>query len=418
MAKPWQLDLDGKGRLVSPHGVVREFPYRHVADLLAVLAEARPNEMQREALAQMLWAEYPREERLTNLRQALSRLRSYVGANAIDADRRGCRLDPRFPLEVVGVCRKVSGCPELRTAPASDESHSTLLGLPPDASYEWIRTHVEAGIGLPPRVLRALLEVASNALKPQSEDERWLDFWNGFASLATDLPRSGVRLARSHRAAIVASDIELTSVSGFWLGINCILSGDISSAERIGKRAEMLIPKRAAGERLRILNLRAHVLLHSGRSDEALVLFDQLTNAHVGSLTEQAPLKALHALYLTYAGRYMPAERLLCELESLAKQGESQATRAYVHLTAAVLDTLDLQAPSMAKAEELAEQFKRDGAPQMELYTRELLVVRAQERSSLGLGRSQAHRIKALRQQLGLAYTLWDFQRLTPSRFA
>lgn len=418
MATPWKLELEGKGRLTTPDGVVRELPYRHVADLLAILADARPNGHQREWVAQLLWSEYPREERLTNLRQALSRLRAYVGADMITADRSGCRLEEHFPLEVIGAVSPSVGGFQREWAPTIDAAHSNLLNLQPTASFEWIRAHIEEGIGLPQPVLKALVAHWSDDIRLEPDGLRWLDFWSGYASLANDLPRSGTMLARSHRAAKDAVDVELTSVSGFWLGINYILSGNLSSAERIGKRAEMLIPERATADRRRILNLQAHVLLHSGRSDEALALFDQVASWQVGSPSEQTSLKALQALYLTYAGRYMAAERLLSELEPAASTTDNQATGAYLRLTKAALETLDLQPSSLAKAEALAERFKLEATPQLELYTRELLAVRAQERSSLGLARSQAHRIKALRRQLGLAYTQWDFQRLTPSRYS
>src|SRR5262245_41140989 len=65
-----------------------------LAGLLAVLAAAGGKPVARETLTELLWGSHSDEQARQNFRQALSRLRKLLGADAVDSDDHAVRLDP------------------------------------------------------------------------------------------------------------------------------------------------------------------------------------------------------------------------------------------------------------------------------------------------------------------------------------
>jgi len=87
-----QLKLFGSFEVAGPEGRVA-FPSAKLSAFLAVLAVA-PKPVRRDELTQLLWGSYFDEQARQNFRQALTRIRKVIGAEAIVADDTTVALDP------------------------------------------------------------------------------------------------------------------------------------------------------------------------------------------------------------------------------------------------------------------------------------------------------------------------------------
>ncbi len=79
------LSLLGGFELTGPDGVV-DLPSKKIAGLLAYLACTAPKAQPRERLSALLWGSYFEAQAKQNLRQALYRLRSVLGQDALESD--------------------------------------------------------------------------------------------------------------------------------------------------------------------------------------------------------------------------------------------------------------------------------------------------------------------------------------------
>lgn len=93
-----QLFVLGALRL-EHHGQEARFTRRKAASLLAYLA-LHPQKHSRDALATLLWGDYPDQEARTSLRAALVSLRNLLAPDVVIADSQSVQLNPTFPLWV------------------------------------------------------------------------------------------------------------------------------------------------------------------------------------------------------------------------------------------------------------------------------------------------------------------------------
>lgn len=89
-----RLRLFGQIEVRDARGVV-DLTSAKLAGLLAVLAAAGDRPVARETLTDLLWGTHSDAQARQNFRQALSRLRKLLGADAVVADDYAVRLDPR-----------------------------------------------------------------------------------------------------------------------------------------------------------------------------------------------------------------------------------------------------------------------------------------------------------------------------------
>lgn len=411
------MELTGKGILVDPDGVRLELPYRKVADLLALLALPPNQKWDRENLARSLWPESPRIERMTSLRQALSRLRSLVGSETLFADRNFCQLNLGLPLVVSGEAIYYHGTTEPIAESGQNafgDAVEAMSLIDPESSLQQLRKDQGVHPGIEPGQLLRIIANWKLFGPPTPAQWAWIYYCRGITSLRHDIEGALPLLNCGAHLAEKTRQWDLLSKSAFWMGTVHILQGDVQSAERLGEKVSAGLKTTDPQGSARMENLLAHARLHLGDTDGCLMRLARFESQSVLSIQDRRTSEALRCLYLAYEGRLGEAERLLTDLEGpLATTGHTDM-HDYWELAKVVIETLDYRNQSLAKAEDLADQLASRSSLHLELYTRELIAVRALERSKPAHREAQRPRIKYLRNSVGMTQTVWDRKRLQP----
>lgn len=164
-------------------------PYQKVAQLLAVLAEAKGEPIGREELSRLLWPHSPRFDRFTNLRQTMGRLRPIVGSKLV-ADRRTCSLDPSLRIAILH--RELLSIEDsLPRQGLPDHTFSDLVEEAsvnaPVLSIAMMRENPAQGMGVSPRQLKRRLRFRT---KPKAPIVRTASVAGSGTMLARAVPTS------------------------------------------------------------------------------------------------------------------------------------------------------------------------------------------------------------------------------------
>ncbi len=409
--------MEGKGTLIRSDGVRSVLPYRQVAELLALLATAGPTGVERCQLGRQLWPSSPRAQRLLNIRQSLSRLRSVVGADLVFADRQRCGLDAEVNVHVVGEVTS-AGVPQLALGQNHLDDFGDMVELladtDPIAALQRLNSNVRLGTCISPKQLTRIAANWHVDARFGEEEKGWIYFWQGCGRLAGDVVGACRFLNHSRGLAIKCHQWDLLCESTFWLGINRILLGDLAGAKRLGEQANLLQSRQFPAGAARMNTLLAHTSLHAGDTQSALLFLSRIANDGHQSAADRMMNEALRALYLAYDGQLGCAERLLDQIRTNTPGKDAKPIEGYLTLADTVIGTMDYSRASFARAEDVASAFSTRSDKQMELYTRELIWVRARENEKPIYARTQISRIKSLRNSIGLAQTAWDRSRLSP----
>ena len=212
------LSLLGGFELTGPDGVV-DLPSKKIAGLLAYLACTVPKAQPRERLSALLWGSYFEAQAKQNLRQALYRLRSVLGQDALESDGEVVSLNAatvqcdvsRFEALVgEGSRDALSAAADLYRGHLMDD-----VAISEEGWNEWLTGEREK-----------LLELALGALMRLGEQELT-------AGRAEDALKAGQRATMFVDEALDGDEARLTDAMRHELDVmDCLTPGDFATVKR------------------------------------------------------------------------------------------------------------------------------------------------------------------------------------------
>ncbi|MBN9266695.1 MAG: hypothetical protein J0I75_19410 [Hyphomicrobium sp.] len=170
MPPPFQLTLFGQARLEGPQGVI-DLNSRKLCGLLAYLACSGPRGHTRERLMTLLWGSHGEAQARQNLRQALHRLRSFLGKSAILSNGEQISLEPASlacdVVEFEGLLE--AGDLDARRRAIALYSGPLLadIAITEPAWEEWLTTERQR---LEQQALKAMIDVATAELETHNAE--------------------------------------------------------------------------------------------------------------------------------------------------------------------------------------------------------------------------------------------------------
>ena len=395
----WILNLEGKGSLIAPDSKLIPLRYHKVAELIWRLSLAPNHQLDREDLAKELWPNFARIERMTSLRQSLKQGRDAMGKDAILGDRKVCLLASYIDLRVL---ESPADSPGLQPQsewpigqPEISNSENNLSGM--------LRLMIESPEQVPVLSPNQLDTLVAHSLEVPLQPIRsgWISYWRAMSFFRTGPSKSLRLLELALQEGLKNRDHQLVGYSTFWLGCGYILRSEVGRANKLVIKVRSLVPVRDELIESMLLSLEAHIQLHRGNFEVAI---EQLLRIEWGNEQAQVTSKGLISLYQAVSGLYGDAENGLNVVFSAKESQKTSQSQGYAALALCTMETLDLR----------SERFRESSESQLELYTRELLLVRARDRKKPHLGDGHYARAKYLRRSIGLAYSAWDRERFRP----
>jgi hypothetical protein len=410
---PWRLRVY-PFELKHPSGWPIHLASAKVEALLAILA-ARPGPILRTEIEATLWPDSPAESRQVNLRQALYRLRSSIGHEAIVTGRRHCELAGWFDLVI-----------DRTVLPNHDHVTVTKAGASfLNALTKWstndagqmldlMRSNLDLVLGLPPRDLAALLEAAS-AQGDHLAFKGWLDFLKGFASYCgNEIRKAQPLLLSSVKHGVDNQDVVLATEGLFWLA----LSHQFLNRSDLSAKAESFMTGYVGSLGNSMLSgklafLRGLLMMHSGNGPEGI---ESLTSAGIcfdSCEVDRAQYEALIAMFRASAGETVAAARLLEWPTRVAVKSGHYRLQATCDLARGYIALHEHQnALAVSLMFGLAESAAGARAAHMEIYGREGAAVALWRLGDRATAAEQLAAAQALRSKITMGYTEWDRSRL------
>lgn len=311
----WKLQQDEEFTLTNDVGEVRVLAYRKVGELLIALVDRHGQLIDRQEISTKLWPMSSPSVRLSNLRQALSKLRTVVGGENILSNRACCGLSLGF---------QVSVRPEneqMRQPKAIASSLMNFLGHLSDGSpvqfFETLRVNADSAFDLPADSMLEMVDRASELLPVQHPAQGWAHYLRGVGTIG-NVPMSRNHFARSLRSAIDAQDQDLFQRSVHWSGACLILLGRVDTAVKLAHEAEKGAGSVQGYCRNWITSLKGTAYLHAGMFRESAETMRQISYSDALSEEEWRQHEGLRAFYLATTGHDDEAVRVA---ETVRAQG-------------------------------------------------------------------------------------------------
>lgn len=398
---------------MDPSGRSVHLASAKVEALLSILA-ARQGSVSRTEIETALWPDSSLESRQVNLRQAIYRLRSSIGHDAVLTGRKHCELAWWFK---VGIRRSI--LPDAKAvAPNTGTSllHALTKWSIDDAGQmaDLIRSNLDLVLGLPPRDISELLEKAK-VQGDQIASKGWIDFLRGFASYCgNEIRKAQPLLLSSVKHGIDSRDVILATEGLFWLALShqFLNRSDLSAkAERFmsGYVESMGNPQL----RGKLAFLRGLLMMHSGNGSEGMESLARAETCFADCEIDRAQYEALVAMFRAAAGETTLAARLVEWPNRVALKSGHFRLQATCELTKGYIGLHDHQnALAVSLMSGLAESAARSRAPHMEIYGREGAAVALWRLGDRATAVEQLASARALRSKITMGYTEWDRNRL------
>lgn len=417
---PWLLDLRSGFELSDPAGKPVTLPYRKVQDLLKMLVES-DSPLPKDEITAILWPEASLDTRQVNLRQAIYRLRSAIGADNLVTDTVTCSLSPSFEL-------KCNTSPRALPSIPADEALSTpVTGFvqllrwfserDPMQMLDMMRANMDLSLGIWPSDLRELLENATLRLPVNHRLLGWMAFWRGYEGLVShDIERARSLFNLAVEEAVKEKDYALVGEAILWLGGSDILLCRFESAQRIADQgAHMMALLSDRSLRAKVDQLKGTILIHQARTQEGLRVLEEACGSNEHRLLDHAQSQGLRALYHACAGETAAALRLLDQPRKMADETRHFRLESICGLANGYVALAEGDRDSALRTlSQVVDASARGKMLHFEIYGREACAVALWLLGERDLAGEQIQSSRKARREVKMAYTDWDRLRLRP----
>lgn len=434
---PWRLSLYGDFRLLDETGEPVVLPNRKVEALLAVLVVHRAFGIDRDIAGEILWPEKPLEARRWNLRQALTRLRKVIGAEAIESTRDQCRLSSDRVWETD------YETPSLRRSEAFMPGHSgewfddiRLESLepsegeqPPAVVENYLRT-LRWYASNDPRGMFALLKASPSLargirfsdmialLADVRHDDccrGWAAYWQGAAE--DDLQQCAKLLRIAFDEAASTGDLELASEACLELGKVYARIGRGDDAASLCRVASDLASRtRSPNGKANAHRLNGAVQIQMSGGQQG---FDHLSAAEdlVDDPIERAILLSSRAWFEASSGLIDKARETMAGPLRIARETGHSRIDTVTKITQALLTAHSGdRGAAMEQLERLRDVARSSGSTQYVVYAEELLAKLLYLSGDKGLAERKLEAARKGRTKARMAVTPLESERLRSIR--
>ena len=387
----WNVRLFGDFQLLDPGGLPIHLRTRKQEALLAILALNRNLGIEREVVAEILWADRPEEKRRASLRQALLDLRAVLGPDAIDGSRTHLRLSSAFPLFLQAATEDHAEFMPGHEGRWFDERRrkgpfEDMPAMPPQIlihfreTLSWYSQNDLRGMhamlraspymvrGLDHRDLLGLLKDG----RPDPATAGWASYWQGTAEedlqLCIRLLRSALTTARDLR------DYELASMVCLELGKAYSRTGQVSEARVICDFAEEIAAKTGlVRARVDSARLRGTLEIHMLNVPVGIELLTRAQDA-ADNYAEWMNIQALRAYMSATTDRFEEATMLLAAPSRFIEQTAHASIKVLCGMTNHILSlTAGRPADAVPRLVQYSAETYASGVTQFGVYADELL---------------------------------------------
>ncbi len=405
-------------QLLRPDGREVRLASAKVEALLAMLASRRPDPALRSDIELALWPDSSLACRQVNLRQAIYRLRGAIGRATVVTGRTTCLLSDDFTLIVQPSILSVAtgaGSP----MPGPLDSFMTVLAWcasrDPGQMFDMMRSNLDLTIGLEPKMLCDLLDLALAAPNQCNVMPEWVDFWRGFCHYCGhEIRKAQPLFLKSLQRALETRDPILVVEASFWLAnaYQFLLRPDLS--EKVVDFVQGYVTSlRKPVYNSKLDLLKGLGLMHSGNIALGMESLSRAGEAYDGRELDRAQHEAMLAMFRAAAGETSKASQLLEWPNKVALESEHYRLTAICEMARGLIALTERQNTlAISIMSRLSDSAVRAKAVHMEIYGRESAAVALWRSGDRSMAVEQLRASKSLRGKIKMGYTAWDRARL------